>query len=259
MFTKHGGPGRCRPRVKGAREGVVAEDHRGGRVIRVAEPCLVPALGPFPDPADGPDPGQFKRGHEFPAGQVVHADLADRVPGARHDENGPRQFIAVEDRVAAQHRRRVLGDEVPPAVGTGRGRVGDADPAARRVQVGEHVQPSVPSDPRGGHRVAPHHERHEHRGGEVARRKVGDPDVFARRGPDRRGNDQPASVPADAHPEVTGFLLLRPEHFRVRFRRRPHHVQVDPPVVHRFTLGNRVGRQPPGVVERLAARQPCHA
>ena len=51
----------------------------------------------------------------------------------------------------------------------------------------------------------------------------------------------------------------RAEHLDVRLRGLSHRVQVNPPVVLRLALGDRVRRQPPHVVERLAPGQPGDA
>ena len=246
--------GRLRPgrQLPGGR--VVAEHDRRRGVVGVAEPRLVAALRPLGDPAGRSDPRQLEPAQPLAGGQVVHRHLAHRVPHAGDDQHRPGQVV--EDRVAAQHRGGVLGEQVAPAVRPRRGRVGDAEPPARRLQVGEHVEPAVPADPGRGLRVEPDHERDKHRGRGVAGGQVGDPDVLPRRGPDRGRDDQPAAVHADAGPVVGRLVAARAEHLHVRLRRRPHLVQVHPPVVLRLALGDRVRRQPPHVVERLAARQP---
>ena len=237
---------------------IVLDDHGRG-VIRVAEPGLMTALGPLADPADAAQAGQRHRSRLLAGGQVVHGDLADRVARPPGQQEGPAQFGSVQDRVAAQHGISALADEIPPARRTRAGRIGNREPAARRVQIGVHVQAPVPADPQAGPGVDAllHHPQLGR--GLVGCGQVGQPQVVARRGADRGRDDEPAPVPAHLHAVVAGLLPARTEDHHVLGGRDADPVQVDATVVLLLALGHRLGGQPPHVVERLAGRSPAAA
>ena len=71
-------------------------------------------LGPFAGSAHGAEAGQRHLAHPLAAGQVVHGDLAERVPGPLGQQDRPVQLGPVQDGVSAQHRLGILADQVAP-------------------------------------------------------------------------------------------------------------------------------------------------
>ena len=219
--ARRGGPGGHRgiPRVE-------PQHHRGRRVVGVDEPRLVPALGPLAGSARGAQAGQRHLARPLAGGQVVHGDLAERVPGPAGQQDRAVQLGPVQDGVSAQHRLGILADQVAPGGRDRAPRVGGVrhrDPAARRAVVGEHVEPPVPADPDAGLGVDPLLDHPEVGRGGIGFGQVGDPQVVARRGAPRRRDDQPPPVPADRDAVVVGLVpaLAEDEHVLVRRARRP--------------------------------------
>ena len=138
------------------------------------------------------------------------------------------------------------------------GRVGHGQPPARRVPVGEQVQPPVPARAHADQGVHALLEHLEVRGGLLRGGQVGDPHVVARRGTRRRVDDQPPAVPADQHAVVVDLVQAVAVDEHVVLGRGADPVQVDPAVELLLAGRDLAGRQPPGVVERLAAGQPGH-
>ena len=132
------------------------------------------------------------------------------------------------------------------------------DPAPRRAEVGEHVEPPVPADPDAGLRVDSLLDHSQLGRCGIGFGQVGDPQVVTRRGAPRRRDDQPPPVPADRDAVVVGLVPALAEHERIVVGRRADLVQVDPPVVLALPVRHGLRRQPAGVVEGLAARQPGH-
>ena len=123
----------------------------------------------------------------------------------------------------------------------GRRRVGDGDPAARRVEVGVHVQPPVAGDPGAGLGVQADGDLDERRGAEVGGREVGDPHVGARRRARGGRHDQPAPVAGDRDAVVVGVVEARAEHLDVVRGRGAQPVQPDAAVVLRLVRGELSG------------------
>ncbi len=123
--------------------------------------------------------------------------------------------------------------------------------------VGVHVQPAVPPDPGAGPGVRPDLHRLQVGGRQVGCGQVGDPQVVAGLRTARRADGQPPAVPAHGRRIVRGLVASRTEDQHVVLGWRAHPMQVDAAVELLFAGGHLAGRQPPGVVERLAARQPC--
>ncbi len=135
---------------------VVAEDHARRRVVGVDEPRLVAALGPLDQTADGAEAGQVELPNRVAEGQVVHGDLADRVPRPGQQEDRLLEGRAVKDGDVVDDRGGVLGDELLPAGifgESGVSRVGDGDPAAGRVAVASGCRTGRPAR-RAGQAVA---------------------------------------------------------------------------------------------------------
>ena len=250
---------------------VVVHDHRGRGVVGVGEPGLVAAFRARADAAHRARPRQRHRTGPRPRGQVVHADLADRVPRPQRQQLAfPRAVSAVDsavdrgpvqDRVPLEHGLRIGRNQVPPGVRARVGRVGHRQPPPGRVQVGEHVQPPVPAHPGPGPRVHAFLDRAQRRDGQrgatlVGLSQVGDPQVVARFGAAGRADHQPAPVQADRGRVVRRLVPPVAEDQHVVVRGRAQVVQVDPAVVLLLARRDRLRRQPPGVVERLAAWQP---
>ncbi len=203
------------PQPDPAGAGVVAVDgHRRG-VVGVGEPRLVPALGPLAQPADGAEAGQRDAAQPLAGGQVVHADLANGVPGPGRQQHGPAKLVAVQDRVAGQDSLRILRDLLAPAAESRLGRVGGQQPAARRVPVGEDVQHAVPAGPGRGLRIDVLLQHAQVGRGFPGGRQVGEPEVVARRGAGRRADDQPAAVQAHRGHVVVRLLPALAEDHRV--------------------------------------------
>jgi len=240
--------------VVGAR--VVPVDRGRRRVVGVGEPRFRAAFGAGGDAAHRPEAGQGKVPDPLPGGEVVHTEFTERVPLPPGEEHRSVQFRAVEDRIPAEDRVRVAGDQGLPVVRGGRGRVGHAQPSPRRVQVGEEVQPAVAAHMREGFSVHTGLDLGEARRFRGGHGEVRDPRVVAGRGARRSGERQPPAVAADRHPEVFGFVPPFPEDQRVLFRGGAHPVQVDPPVVLLFSFGDQFGGEAAHIVERVTARQP---
>jgi hypothetical protein len=121
----------------------------------------VPALRPLGELADGTGaagPGRVRAGHghgaaPLAAGQVVHGDLADGVPGPGGQQQRWPGLPAVEDGEVLQHRVGVLADQVLPAGRVGMAGVGHRQPSPGRAGVGEYIHPAVPADMDAGPRV----------------------------------------------------------------------------------------------------------
>ena len=226
----------------------------------------MPALRPLGDLADGAGavgPGRVRAGHgdgaaPLAAGQVVHGDLAEGVPGPGGQQQRRPGLAAVEDRVVLQHRLWVLTDQVLPIGPVGAAGIGHRQPSPGRVGVGEHIHPAVPADMDASPRV---HALLDHTQRGRARRRggqVGQVDVVAGRRALGGRDRQPAAVPADRHLVEVRLVPSLPEDERVLLRRGADRVQVDPPVILGLIRRDGLRGQPAHVVEGLPAGQPRH-
>ncbi len=256
------GPHGHRP---GARVVVIDGERRG--VVGVAEPGLVAALRPLADPAGaaqpagvpgGPGTGQLQPAGRRPGGQVVHGDLADRVPGPGRQQHRPAQPGTVQDGVTGEDRHRVLGDQVAPVLLAGLRRVGDRQPSPRRTGIGEHVQAAIPPRVQAGPGVHALLDGPQVRRGRAGCGQVGQPQVITGRGALGRGDHQPAAVPADRGAVIVRLVPARAEDRRVLGVRGADGMQVDPAVELLFPGGDLARRELAHVVERHPARQPGH-
>ena len=259
--------GRLGPEGDLAAARVVTVDHRRRGVVGVAEPGLVPAFRPGADAAGGAQPrgatrvagtGQRQRAGPFTGGQIVHGDLADRVPGPGGDQYRPSEPGAVQDGVVAEDRRRILADEVTPAGRLRVGRIGHRQPAPRRARIGEHVQPAVPAHVQAGPGVHALLDHLQHRLTRRGGGQVGQPDIVARRRALGGGDHQPAAVVADRDAVVVRLVPAAAEDQRVLIGGRADRVQVDPAVKLLFTRRDLARRERADVVERLTTGQPGH-
>ncbi len=235
-------------------------DGADGDVVGVAEPGLVPALRALGHPADAAQARQRDLSAQLPGPQVVDGELADRVPGPRHEQHRRRQLVPVEDGETVEHRLVVLGDEVDPGVVRGLLGARDGDPVARGVAVGHDVQPTVAADVHSGLRVDVL--LHDPQAGSLRGRRarapgdVGEPQVVPRRRALGRGDAQPAPVEADADAVVLGVAPPGPEHQDVLGGVGAQPVQPHPAMELLLALGHQRGVEAPHVVVRRGARQP---
>ena len=247
-------------------------DVRDRGVVGIAEPGLVAALGPRDQRPDRTDAGQTHRPSVVlqlgAVGQGMRSNLRDGMPGpAREEDRGVARPRSVEDGEVLQDGDVVLGEQVAPVLGLRlRGR-GDREPAARRVEVRGDVEPPVAADERVDPRVQADRDRTQRRGGQDLvsvgpgpgpRPEIGDPGVVARRGAGGRGDHEPAPVARDPDAVVAAYVHAGAEDLDVGIRVRAEPVQPDPAVVLALVHRQGFGRQPPDVVEGIAARQPGH-
>ena len=176
---RRGGPGR---RLAGARV-VVAARCSASTCVGVADPGLVAALGVLGQAAERPDAGQGDAALPLPGRQVVHGDLADRVPASRRPAAaGASSSSPSSTAYAVEHRLGVLGQQVVPGVGRRAARVGDGEPAAGGARsVITYSRPS-PAHVRRRPRVHALLDDGQRRRRQVAAAQVGEPEVVARRG-----------------------------------------------------------------------------
>ena len=114
---------------------VEPQHHRRRRVVGVHEPGLVPALGPLADPADGAQAGQRHLAHPLARRQVVHGDLAERVPGPagqQHRTGRARRRPGSRTRAAPPRDPEPIRSRQVAGPGVGRVGHGDRGPAARQ-------------------------------------------------------------------------------------------------------------------------------
>ena len=180
------------------------------------------------------------------------------MPRPRRQQDRGGQLGTVEDRVAVEHRDRVLGQEVGPVVdaeGVGRRH---AEPAAGCIPVGEHEDASVAADLEPGLRV--HVDLHRPQVGLFPRRagQVGEEEVVARGGAFRGRHLEPSPVAADGHAVVLGVLAALAEDQHVLSRVGADPVQPDATVELVLTGRDELGCQPSDVVVGLGAGEPGH-
>src|SRR5690606_37203332 len=108
-----------------------------------------------------------------------------------------------------------------------RRRVGDAQPAARRVAVGEHVETTVAPDVHAGLGVDVDLDGNELGTFGRARVQIRQPQVVARRGAPLRRDGEPTTVPADAGGRHLRLVPALAEDQHVVVRGRADGVQVD--------------------------------
>ena len=101
------GAGSALPLLRGAGRGVVAQDDARRRVVGVGEPRLVAAFGPLGQAADRAEARQLELAELVAESQVVHGDLADRVPrpGEEQDRLRPGRGRRGSPGQSARHPR----------------------------------------------------------------------------------------------------------------------------------------------------------
>ena len=122
----------------------VDDGHRG--VVGVDQPHDRAAVGPLHGSADRARAGQGDRADERAGVEVVHAELADDMSGATHQQKRTHHLGAIEDRVAVEDgvgllRQQFAPGLVPHVLGRAR-----EEASARCVAVRRDVEEAVAPD-----------------------------------------------------------------------------------------------------------------
>ena len=236
--------------------GVERVDAGHRRVIGVDEPDEGPAAQALDRTGERAGTRQRDRLHQGAVGGAVQGQFAHPVSGARHEEQGLVEFVAVQQGESVEDRIVILGDEIPPVLGCPGARFGHRQAGARGVQVGAHVDAPVAAERQPGLRVDIALHEDERRLLGCAGGQIGDPEVVARLGALRCRHLQPVTVPADFDAVVVRHRHAGAEDEDVRLGGRTDAVQEDATVEVALAFGQQRRIDASHVVVRLAAGQP---
>lgn len=199
------------------RAGACVEHERvpGRGEVRVFEPGARPSLRVLDEAGHRAPAGRRDFGDELAGREVVEAQLAAGVAGAKSQQQRSLESLAVEDRVVLEYRRRIFGHEIAPLLVGERFGIGHAQPEVAGVAVRQKVETPVAADVRPGVRVDAFLHGDEIRAFGRTRREIGDVDVVAGRGAAIGGDDQPTAVVRNGGAVVVRLLQPVAEHHHV--------------------------------------------